>query len=153
MFSTLKIIPEDGWHDFEKSGYYFNIAGGVPIADTGNLLPFFHAIGDASASYTISTFKLQSLSNEGNTLTEYSLSTSLIIVENNGVRNVMYYLAETDILSGLTSYDAGLYRFYIVDSAGRKWYSEIFEINDDKVTSVVGGGDFNEDFNADFDID
>jgi len=149
MVGNLNILPLNGLHDFEKRGYFGNPHPGMPIAPDGYLLPFFFF---KAGNITVDSFYLQEVGNGLTTLNQYNLLTSYINYEAVTGGYLVSYLADVDILDTLTSYNDGIYRFRMITSAADNFYSELFEINDFKSTSVIGYGEFSDDFNEDFNI-
>lgn len=150
MKSALKIFKDISVHDYQMSGYFNNQVAAVPLASSGQLLPFFTSVESALA-LTVTEFKLQYLGTDSTVITSHNLTNSWIAVTQLSTYLFEYtYLGAVDILATLTSYDSGIYR-YSFKLGASQYYSDTFEINDFKALAVIGAGDFDaEDLNEDF---
>mgnify|MGYP001769599583 CR=1 FL=1 len=150
MKSALKVFKDISVHDFQMSGYFDNEITAVPIAPNGYLLPFFTSLSSAVA-LTVSNFKLQQLASGATVYKEYTLTAGWITTTLLATGRYCYaYNGNQDILASLTSYESGIYRFAFQLGASQ-YYTDTFEINDQKTISSVGSGDFDPD-DVDFDF-
>jgi len=153
MNGFINMLTDNALHDFQKSGYFNNIRTALPIAPDGYLLPFFRVHDDTGNEDTVSEFKLQAVDKKGNAAETLDLTTSWVTVSDNGSKVVIYYNADHDILDSLDEYSDSIYRYRVKMSDGSIYYSEHFQINDFKFTTVIGGsGEFSDDFGGDFAI-
>jgi len=157
MVGTLKIISEAALHDFEKKGYYKNIALGCPLASNNQLIPWWFFVETDGRSPAV-TFSLERIDLSLNVQDSYSLTNSWVDLAYED--SVLYYMydASEDILGYIEdtlgeTYEDGYYRYKIVLADFGTYYSEIFRINDfSKISVISGGGDFSSDFGGDFDV-
>ena len=155
MLGSLNVIKSIELHDFEKRGYYNNIALGCPLAPNGYLLPFWIFIDVRLTVPTVTAFNLIRIDIQKNALDTYVLPVSYIDAD---YEDGKYYLAHNcnnDILSYIENtlndtYTDGFYRFQILLSDEQTYYSEVFRINDFSTIEVIGIGDFGLDFGNDF---
>ena len=147
-YGALRIYRSSEYADYQKSGYFYNIFLGCPIAEGNNLMPFFYAFADTGSSITISSFYLEQIDSAGNLCNSYALTASWVVTEDNDQHKIMKYLGNQNILGSLASYNNGFYRYKITVSSGKSYYSSVFLIKDYKFISVVGVGDFD---HSDFD--
>ena len=136
--------------NWQRVGNRYGYAGDIHICYDLKLLPFVCPnVIKISGGNTISEFKLQKLkirNSEKSVVKTYTLSTSLINKQT-GTTYERYYYDGTD--ESIAEKEDGIYQYYIKDSNGNEWISELF-----KYCVNMGGyattGDFNDDFNNDF---
>lgn len=132
--------------DWQKTGSHYNWQiTARPCFDLG-LLPFFIDDQIAAGATTISEFKFQKVNISGNTKTvtvSNTLLTTLINIISGTTYDIYEYLATTEQIE----FDNGIYQFYVKNSLGDEWVSELICYNPDFITDY---GDFNDDFNDDF---
>ena len=148
-YGALRIHKSNQYADYSKSGYFNNMLLGCPIAEGVNLIPFFYAFTVTGSPLTVSTFTLEQLNNDGGVCVSHALTATWVTTENNDLHKIFKYLGTTNILGSLASYNNGFYRYKIVVTSGKIYYSDPFMINDYKFTSTIGVGDFDHnDFDA-----
>lgn len=143
-FGILRILKTNELPDYQKSGYFWNQLTGCPIVKDGTLIPFFYAFAPTGSSITITSFSLQQIDKAGNVCSDcdYSLTSTYVTTESNDEHTIMKYAGDHNILADLSSYNNGIYRYKIVISSGKAFYSDPFLINDYKYIATIGVGDF-----------
>ena len=150
-FGVLRILKSNETPDYQKTGYFWNQLTGCPVAKDGSLLPFFYAFTSAGSSITITSFNLQQIDKAGNVCPDcdYSLTSTYVTTQSNDEHTIFIYKGDHNILGDLSSYNNGIYRYKIVISTGKIFYSAPFIINDYKLIETISAGDFDHN---DFDI-
>ena len=88
---------------------------------------------------------MQQVDSNGNVFSnaDYALTASWILTEDNDKHKIFKYKGNQNILDSLaTDYYDGIYRYKIVVSTGKIYYSEPFKIDSYKLVEAVGIGDF-----------
>lgn len=144
MSGFINILPISDEQIWEKAGLRYSLSASIMCA---TLPPFQSGNLTKVSGLLISEFKLRRLNISGDVKTiisTTSLSTSLLTIYTGNTYLRFYYNAVNE----LDGYAGGYYEYYIKDSEGNEYISEVFRFCGELETVIPG--DFNNDFSNDF---